>query len=150
MKNMFNEQDVSEIIARINKLQPTSTSQWGKMDVAKMLAHCCVTYELIFDNTHPKPGAFKRFLLKSFVKNAVVGDKPYKRNSPTAPEFLIKSDKNFEAEKTRLIDYIKRTQALGGNHFEGKESHSFGKLTTKEWNNMFAKHLDHHLSQFGV
>ena len=150
MKNMFNEQDVSEIIARINKLQPTSTPQWGKMDVAKMLAHCCVTYELIFDNNHPKPGAFKRFLLKSFVKNAVVGDKPYKRNSPTAPEFLIKSDKNFEAEKTRLIDYIKRTQALGGNHFEGKESHSFGKLTTKEWNNMFAKHLDHHLSQFGV
>ena len=150
MKNMFNEQDVSEIIARINKLQPTNTPQWGKMDVAKMLAHCCVTYELIFDNTHPKPGAFKRFLLKSFVKNAVVGDKPYKRNSPTAPEFLIKSDKNFEAEKTRLIDYIKRTQALGGNHFEGKESHSFGKLTTKEWNNMFAKHLDHHLSQFGV
>ena len=34
--------------------------------------------------------------------------------------------------------------------FEGKESNSFGPLTKGEWNNMFYKHLDHHLSQFGV
>ena len=50
----------------------------------------------------------------------------------------------------RLIDYINRTQQLGENHFDGKESHSFGPLTKTEWNNMFYKHLDHHLAQFGA
>jgi hypothetical protein len=49
-----------------------------------------------------------------------------------------------------LINYIKRTADLGESHFDGKESRSFGKLNITEWNNMFYKHLDHHLSQFGV
>ena len=41
-------------------------------------------------------------------------------------------------------------QELGVSYFENKESHSFGRLTIKEWNNMFYKHLEHHLTQFGV
>ena len=43
-----------------------------------------------------------------------------------------------------------KTQELGEAHFEGKESHSFGPLNKTEWNNMFYKHADHHLTQFGV
>ena len=89
-------------------------------------------------------------MLKTFVKNAVVSEKPYKKNGPTAPEFLIKDEKNFDTEKNRLIVYITKTQELGDNYFDNKESHSFGKLTKTEWSNMFYKHLDHHLNQFGV
>ena len=36
------------------------------------------------------------------------------------------------------------------DYFDGKESHSFGPLNKTEWNNMFYKHADHHLTQFGV
>lgn len=150
MKSVFNPTDKNELLERINKLAPTSTPQWGTMDVAQMLAHCNVTYELVFENIHPKPNGLKRFILKLLVKPLVVGPKPYKKSSPTAPEFLIKSNKDFVAEKARLIDYINKTQELGQTHFEGKESHSFGNLTGTEWNNMFYKHLDHHLTQFGV
>jgi hypothetical protein len=39
---------------------------------------------------------------------------------------------------------------MGADAFEGKESNSFGKLTASEWNIMMYKHLDHHLTQFGV
>ena len=56
----------------------------------------------------------------------------------------------FETEKARLIDYIEKTQQLGEAHFDNKESHSFGVLTKTEWNNMFYKHLNHHLNQFKV
>lgn len=150
MKNVFNQQDVSELIDRVNKLSPTSQRLWGKMTVAQMLAHCNVTYELVYDNKHPKPNAFMKFMLKLFVKNTVVSEKPYKHNSQTAPVFLIKDERDFQTEKTRLIDYITKTQQLGENHFDNKESHSFGALTKREWNNMFYKHLDHHLRQFGV
>ena len=150
MKSVFNPSDKNEVIERIHKLTPNSTPQWGKMDVAQMLAHCNVTYELIYEDKHPKLNAFKRFILKLLVKPLVVNEKPYKKGSPTAPEFLIKSDKNFEVEKQRLIDHINKTQELGQAHFEGKASHSFGTLTGQEWNNMFYKHLDHHLTQFGV
>lgn len=150
MKNVFKITDTAEIIERIEKLEPSSQPSWGKMNVAQMLAHCNVTYEFIYDGIHPKAKGIKKFLLKLFVKGIVVGDKPYKKNSPTAPEFIVADEKQFEVEKQRLIAYINKTQQLGENFFDKKESHSFGVLSKKEWNTMFAKHLDHHLSQFGV
>lgn len=150
MKNVFDVQVTQEIIDRINRLTPESQAQWGKMNVAQMLAHCNVTYEGVYTDKHPKAGGFKKFLLKLFVKSAVVSEKPYSKNSRTAPEFLISDEREFAAEKQRLIDYINKTQVLGGAHFEGKDSNSFGPLTQKEWNNLFYKHIDHHLTQFGV
>ncbi|MDN5396038.1 MAG: hypothetical protein L0G05_05895, partial [Chryseobacterium sp.] len=66
------------------------------------------------------------------------------------PQFLITGRKNFDDEKKRLIGFIQKTQQLGPEAFDDKESFSFGKLKSTEWNNMFAKHLNHHLSQFGV
>ena len=89
-------------------------------------------------------------LLRIFVKNTVVSPKPNKRNAPTGAEFIIKDVRNFDIEKKRLVDHIIKTQQLGDDYFDGRESHSFGVLTKQEWNIMFSKHLDHHLTQFGV
>ncbi|MEO8794575.1 MAG: DUF1569 domain-containing protein [Daejeonella sp.] len=150
MKNVFDKAVADELLNRINNLTPDSQPNWGKMRVAQMLAHCNVTYELIYDNIHSKPNPVMKFILKLLVKNKVVGEKGYKQSSPTAPVFLVKVDQDFEKQKRRLTDYILRTQELGGRYFDGKESHSFGKLTQQEWNNMLYKHIDHHLTQFGV
>jgi len=150
MQNVFIKKDCDQLIDRINQLKSDSQPLWGKMSVDQMLAHCNVTYEMVYDDIHKKPNAFMRFLLKSFVKNKVVDKSPYPKNIRTAPQFIINGGRNFELEKERLISYINKTLELGENNFEGKESLSFGKLSSKEWNNMFAKHLDHHFSQFGV
>ncbi len=150
MKNIFSKDITEEVIARIEKLTPKSQPTWGKMSVAQMLAHCCVTYEMVYTNKHPRPNKFTRYMMKLFVKNIVVSEKPYAQNGRTAPQFLIVDDKVFDTEKKRLIDFINKTQQLGEKEFEGKASHSFGNLTAKEWNNLFYKHLDHHLRQFGV
>lgn len=150
MKNIFEVNDIDEMIQRIEKLTPSTQAVWGKMNVAQMLGHCNVTYELVFEDKHARPKGIKKWLLKTFVKKIVVGDKPYKKHGQTAPEFIISDTREFEVEKKRLIDYINKTQELGVSHFDGKESHSFGVMTKEEWNRMFAKHLDHHLSQFGV
>ena len=56
---------------------------------------------------------------------------------------MYKPDHNY-------IDERNKTQQLGETSIDGKESHSFGVLTAQEWSTMFIKHLDHHLSQFGV
>jgi len=150
MKNVFLLSDSEEIIERIGHLSADTSPVWGKMNVGQMLAHCNVTYEMIFETKHAKPNTVARFFLKMFVKNSVVNDIPYSKNGRTGPQFIITEPKVFEEEKKRLIDYIQKTQQLGAGYFEGKESNSFGRLNFKEWNNMFYKHLDHHLSQFGV
>lgn len=150
MESVFNPADVAKLTGRINKLTPSTQPLWGKMSVGQMLAHCNVSYEMAYTDKHPKPNALMKLVLKLLVKNKVVSETPYKHNNPTAPAFLMKEDKNFGEEKTRLIDHINQTLQLGEAHFDGRESHSFGTLSATEWNNMFWKHLDHHLSQFGV
>ena len=148
--NIFSKDVAEGVIARINKLSTDTRPQWGKMNAGQMLAHCNVTYEMVYENKHPAPGGLMKFFLKLMVKPTVCGDQPYKRNLRTAPAFLMTTEKDFEAEKARLIGYINRTQQAGEQSFEGKDSLSFGKLTGHEWNTMFYKHLDHHLTQFGV
>ncbi|WP_221390184.1 DUF1569 domain-containing protein [Dyadobacter sp. NIV53] len=150
MKNIFLPEVSNEIIERINHIKPDSQPLWGKMNAAQMMAHCCVTYEMAYENKHKAPNVFMKFILKTFIKDSVVGPKPYKKNSQTAPAFLIKDERDFNTEKKRLIAYIKETQESGAKFFDGKESLSFGKLSEAEWNVMFYKHLDHHLGQFGV
>lgn len=150
LPNIFTKPVLDDTIQRINKLKPTARPNWGKMDVAQMLAHCNVAYEMVYEDKHPKPNFLMKFIMKSFVKKIVTSETPYKRNSKTAPAFIIKDPRDFEREKSRLIDYVNKTGKLGELNFDNKNSHSFGVLTKSEWNNMFYKHLDHHLTQFGV
>ena len=151
MQDMFNAQQAQNYIDRINNLTPFSTGNWGKMTVDQMLAHCNVTYEMVYEpQKHKAPGGIAKFILKTFVKAKVVGEKSYPKNSPTSPQFIVTKPQDFILEKKRLIGFIQKTQQMGREAFDGKESFSFGKLTAQEWNNMFAKHLNHHLEQFGV
>lgn len=150
LPDIFNKEVSTTLVERINKLTAESLPLWGKMNVSQMLAHCNVTYEMAYENIHPKPNFLMSLILKLFVKNKVVSGVPYKKSLPTAPQFVMKETKNFEEEKSRLVAYIIKTQELGKDYFENRENLSFGKLTAAEWNNMFYKHLDHHLGQFGV
>jgi hypothetical protein len=150
LPNVFTKEVADSLIARINTLTPESKAQWGKMSVAQMLAHCNVTYEYVYEDKYAKPNVFMRFIMKTLVKKTVISEEPYKHNGNTGPDFIIKNEPEFVAQKNRLIGFITKTQELGASHFEGKESHSFGALTATEWNNMFYKHLNHHLGQFGV
>ncbi len=151
IEDMFDPQGKENMIARINALSPSSKADWGKMMVGQMLAHCNVAYEIVHEpGKHSAPGFVGKFLAKLFAKAVVVGDKPYPKSGPTAPMFVVTDSRDFEAEKARLIRYITMTFEQGSSHYEGLENMTFGKLSAKQWNTLFSKHLDHHLTQFAV
>lgn len=148
--DIFDAAVTANLVSRIRSLAPQSQPLWGRMAVGQMLAHCCVPYEMIYEDRHRRPSAPVRMLLKLFVKKSCVNDKPYPRNKATAPAFIIRDTRDFAVERDRLIAYLERTQRFGGGHFDGLESPSFGPLSRQEWSNLFCKHLDHHLAQFGA
>lgn len=151
LPNIFQKDVTDELINRINKLTKDTKPLWGKMTVAQMLAHCCITYQYVYEpQNFKKPNFFISWILKAFVKKNVVNEIPYKHNLQTGPDFIIKDDRDFEKEKPKLILFLQRSQQDGEKFYNGKESFSFGKLDVSEWNNMFYKHINHHLTQFGV
>lgn len=148
--NTFDPKTTEETFKRLEKLTYMSKPQWGKMNAAQMLAHLNVAYDLAYGKRASKANLFAKLMLKLFVKGIVVGEKPYSKNSPTGPDFLIADERDFEKEKALFIANVKETEAKGASYFEGKESSAFGKLSSKQWSIQFYKHLDHHFTQFGV
>lgn len=152
--DVFSRPVVDTLIARIDRITPSSTPQWGKMNAAQMLAHASKPYDTLYDAAYkakypPHSGAM-RFLLKFLVKPLVTGPKPYKPNTRTAPSYVVADERDLHRERTKLVGYLNQVQAEGRKEFEGRLSYSFGPLTADEWNALFYKHLDHHLRQFGV
>ena len=146
VKNLFDPSVKQGIIDRINKLTPQSQRQWGKMDVAQMLAHCQMPLGVAIGK-HKLKGSFFMKLIGPLFKKKLFNDNPFKQNLPTDNSFRIADPKDFEKEKQNLIQMI--------NDFSettmSDEPHPFfGKLTNEQWSKGTWKHLDHHLQQFGV
>jgi len=76
MENIFKKETVDKAIGRLNKLNSKSTGLWGKMTVDQMLAHCNVSYEMVYTDKHPIPNGLMKLMLKLFVKQTVVYEKP--------------------------------------------------------------------------
>jgi ribosomal protein S8 len=150
LPNIYSKEVSDTLVKRISNLNSNQVANWGKMDVAQMLAHCNVTYDMAFDQNFKKSSPFIRFILKNMVKKGFVNLNPLKKNSSTAPEMLIKTPKNFEEEKSKIIANIQKVSNVGEVFFDGKDHPGFGIMTGQEWNNFYFKHLDHHLTQFGV
>ena len=149
MKNLFDKNVYNEITNRINTLIPQSQRQWGKMEVAQMLAHCKEAFKVPLSDKK-MPRMFIGLLLGWAFKKKLYNDEPWKRNLPTAPNFIIKDERDFEKEKQGLTGLINQFHN-GGPDNVGRFPHPmFGTFTKEQWGKSMYKHLDHHLMQFGV
>src|SRR6266545_7907977 len=98
MKNLFERETVDEVMARIDKLQPTSPRQWGKMDVAQMMAHCSITMDIASGRLN-LPRVFIGRLIAPFFKSIYTNEKPFKKNGPTGKELLVAGQRDFARER---------------------------------------------------
>ena len=148
MKTLFFEADREEILKRIDRLQPAAAREWGKMAPAQALAHCSVALEAGTGDKPRKQGLAGR-LLAPFFRGRILGEPPFPKNSPTDPTFVVSDERDFAAEKKRLLSVVGRFCQLGPSN-AAKQTHSFlGRMSGEEWGVMMYKHLDHHLRQFG-
>jgi hypothetical protein len=149
MKSLFQPADRDEILHRIGALEPESSREWGKMNPAQMLCHCAIALQS-GSGDRPMKQKLLGKLLMPFIRSSILGAKPFSRNGPTDPTFVVSDPRDFAKERDRLVELIHRfTQR--GEAAAGTQTHPFfGKMTGNEWGELMYKHLDHHLRQFGM
>lgn len=148
MNSIFNPTDNQEIINRIQTLTPESKALWGKMSVDQMLKHINDAVLVSFNEKELHvPFVFR--ILGRMMKNSVLKQPEFSKNSPTAKEFKYTTNFDFESVKNELISNFSRFQQ-GEQAIICKKHPFWGKMNTKEWNALQWKHVDHHLRQFGV
>ena len=149
MNTLFEKQACADIMQRLNTLQPDSKNQWGKMNVAQMLAHCVCPLEVALGEKS-SPRSFMAKVLGPFFKGVLTNDKPFGKSAPTDPTFVVADQRDFETEKTRLQNYIQRFQAAPPAAVAQRPHQFLGKITAEQWGMSMYKHLDHHFRQFGA
>ena len=132
---------------RVNVLRPDAHRRFGRMTVDQMLWHvnCGLENALgrfeVRDQKFPLPYSVLKFMVLNL---------PWRKGkTPTAREFIAKSQYDFNAEKARLVRLIDELSAKPLDDPWGKSSF-MGPMTGRDWSRLQARHLDHHLSQFGV
>jgi hypothetical protein len=149
MNTLYNQTNVSDILNRIEKLTPASQRQWGKMNVAQMLAHCNMSMETALGQHTMKPLLIGR-LIGVFFKPKVLGEKPFSKNSPTDKSYIFPTDVDFGEEKAKTITSVRQFFEGGPSRCTTHPHPFFGKFTPEQWAVLQWKHLDPHLRQFGV
>jgi hypothetical protein len=147
LKDLYDPAVKQEVINRINKLGPESKPQWGKMNVAQMLAHLQM----------PIGSALGEYSLRRTLLGKIVGplarpgmysNKPFKRNLPTDPSFVMTGyEKDFEKEKQSIVRMITNFRE---ENIKNEIHPFFGRFTKEQWSKAMYKHIEHHLQQFGV
>jgi hypothetical protein len=149
IKSMFDKAAFENIIERLENLKADSPRQWGKMTPAQMLKHCLEAYKVPM-SSKVFTQSFLGRLVSWMFKSQLYNDKPYKQNLPTAPNFIVKYERDFEKEKAEMLSIARAFHERGATGIGDKVHPLFGKFTAEQWGRSMWKHLDHHLRQFGV
>ena len=147
MPTLLHDPAISDSIRkRIQSLRVESQRKWGKMSIDQMLWHVNVSMREAVGEYAPqlKPLPVPKVLLRWGILNL-----PWGRGARTRPDMYAVSTHDFNAQQAECLALIDRIVARPLDA-EWPESASMGRMTGKHWSQLTAKHLDHHLRQFGA
>ena len=136
----------SQLRTRLESLRANTEHRWGAMTVDQMVWHVNTGLNLALGRiTVPR----SKPPMPMPLMRVVVIDLPWPKNLPTHPAFKATSAFDFEAERAttlRLLEEFaqKPLESEWGDH------PLLGRLTGRRQSKLQAKHIDHHLRQFGV
>lgn len=149
MNSLFDTPDAVAILSRLAKLTPDSKALWGKMSVDQMLAHCQAPLQVALGEKQLKRTLIG-FLFGAIAKKQLTNEKPFSKNMPTDPGFVIREERDFINEFQKLEKLIERFAESDPEQIASRTHPFFGKMTPEQWGILSWKHLDHHLRQFNA
>jgi Protein of unknown function (DUF1569) len=149
METLFDPVSYREVLRRVESIQSDSPRQWGKMTVAQMLEHAARTLEIAAGKKELKQAFLGKMIGWIFWKG-FVGPKPFQRNVPSLPDFVVQGEPDFGATKEKLKTLLGEFHALDEQGCDRNIHGFFGRMTSEEWGVTQYKHMEHHLRQFGA
>jgi hypothetical protein len=147
VKSFWDVETRAGILNRVHRLTPQATPAWGRMDARKMLAHITDAGKMALGEIETKP---KNLPIRYWpLRDLLIYALPWPKGAPTAPELIRRSAEDWDAGIREFNAVVERlvAKAQTGSFLEHP---AFGRMSTKMWGALIARHLDHHLTQFGV
>ena len=137
----------AQLAVRAQQLTAEARPAWGRMGVVAMLNHLNLSFQSASGELRLQRALIGRVFGAVAKRVFVRGDAAFMKNGPTDPQ-LLQEEGGFEPVLAEFLARLDRFAQPGGI---GEHPHAFfGTLTREEWGWLMAKHVDHHLRQFGV
>ena len=140
---------MAELIARMDKLTPETTPQWGKMHPAQMLSHVREPL-MIMKGEKQLKFTFLGMVFGKYLKKKYLRERGFGKNLPTHEQFRISDPRQFADEKVKLTKTLQEILSKGPAVVTKEKHPFFGVMTVEEWDDMMYLHLNHHFTQFGI
>jgi hypothetical protein len=152
MKTLQDAAALSEVLERLERVEPDVRALWGRMSAHEMLCHLCDSFRLGLGERQASPatGPFPRTVVKWVALHVPVH---WPKGVPTRPEMEQgrggTAPTEFARDKSQLGAIIRRFSAPG-RRFDAVSHPIFGRMRDSEWLRWGYLHADHHLRQFGA
>ena len=148
MTYLFDEATRAKTIERIRSVPADKQPRWGKMNAARMFAHCAVPFGIAFGDVPMKRLWLGRIFGK-LARKRFLNPEPFPRNLPTDKKFAVVEHEPADVERERLVALVERFAKEGRQEGALLEVHPFfGAFSVEDWDLLMWKHLNHHLVQF--
>jgi hypothetical protein len=148
MKSIFEPSTREELVKRIGLLSAEHKAQWGKMNAFQVARHCVLCEDMFHGTVKINRVFIGRLIGPMVLRKVLKDDKPFGKNSPTAPVLKIK-EQNGDIELQKK-EWVKRIEQYMDFKNEGFIHPFFGPMTKEQIGWFAYKHSDHHLRQFSV
>jgi hypothetical protein len=147
MLSLFDPTARRAIAQRLDRLAATSQPLWGRMNVGQMVVHCTLQLQLALGELAAAPMASgaSRFPMKQLLIYVL----PWPKGVPTFPELRDPLTTGWDADRNALRSLIERFGAQDPRRAWPAHA-AFGPMSGRAWGVLAARHLDHHLRQFGA
>jgi len=146
MKTIRDEAHRAALLSRLKKLSPGRQPEWGTLTAHQMVCHLNDQMAVALGDipSRREGGILMRTLVK-WITLYVMPSIP-KAKIRTAPEMLTTAPSDWSEDTKRFVSLLSRLV----DETNPSPHPAFGPLSQDQWGILAAKHIDHHLNQFGV
>jgi hypothetical protein len=147
-KTIFDATSRQQLLDRLARLRPDSARRWGRMTPNEMMCHLEDSMRVATGESQAR--ARESFLSNPLMRRLVIYHMPWpKGKAQTVPEMLATRPSEFEADRKRLSDWVRKAGERGPNAAWAPHP-AFGKMSGRDYGVLIYRHVDYHLRQFGV
>jgi len=148
---MFVDISLEALLPYFEKLNASSTPKWGKMSAQRMIEHLTDTLRIAIGE-NPQELVIEEEKLPTMLR-FLDSDKPMTKEIqvPFATESMSIRNEELELAIDEYIDVWLRFEEMYDETSTVTHSHPYyGPLNGDQWRRLHAKHVTHHLTQFGL
>jgi hypothetical protein len=146
-KTIFDPAARAALLSRVDHLVATTPPRWGRFTAPRMVSHLIASVRIALGD---ESAAVRTGIMSTgLVRYLLIYVMPWPKGAPTAPEMLARAPESWLSDVAALKALLARAAANGPSGTWAMHP-AFGRLSPRDWGALIHKHVNHHLTQFGV